>query len=156
MQSLKFRLRLALAAVGLAAALPAAAQFQKPEDAIKYRQSAMFVLGQHFGRLGAMANGKVPFDAASAQANAEVVLAMSKLPFVAFGEGTDKGGNTKAKAEIWTKKADFDSKGKSMQDEIVKLAASAKTGNLDQIKAAFDGAGKSCKACHDDYREKQN
>jgi cytochrome c556 len=156
MQSLKFRLRLALAAVGLAAALPAAAQFQKPEDAIKYRQSAMFVLGQHFGRLGAMANGKVPFDAASAQANAEVVLAMSKLPFVGFGEGTDKGGNTKAKAEIWTKKADFDSKGKSMQDEIVKLAASAKTGNLDQIKAAFDGAGKSCKACHDDYREKQN
>jgi cytochrome c556 len=156
MQSLKFRLRLALAAVGLAAALPAAAQFQKPEDAIKYRQSAMFVLGQHFGRLGAMANGKVPFDAASAQANADVVLAMSKLPFVAFGEGTDKGGNTKAKAEIWTKKADFDSKGKSMQDEIGKLAAAAKTGNLDQIKAAFDGAGKSCKGCHDDYREKQN
>jgi cytochrome c556 len=154
MQSLK--LRLALAAVGLVAALPAAAQFQKPEDAIKYRQSAMFVMAQHFGRLGAMASGKAPFDAASAQANAEVVLAMSKLPFVAFGEGTDKGGNTKAKPEIWTKKADFDSKGKSMQDEIVKLAAATKTGNLDQIKAAFDGAGKSCKACHDDYREKQN
>jgi cytochrome c556 len=156
MQSLKFHLRVTMAAVGLAAALPAAAQFQKPEDAIKYRQSAMYVMGQHFGRVGAMANGKVPFDAAAAQANTEIALAMSKLPFVAFGEGTDKGGNTKAKPEIWTKKADFDSKGKSMQDEMVKLAAAAKTGNLDQIKAAFDGAGKSCKACHDDYREKQN
>jgi cytochrome c556 len=156
MQSLKFRLRLALAAVGLVAALPAGAQFQKPEDAIKYRQSAMFVMAQHFGRVGAMASGKVPFDAAAAQANTEVVLAMSKLPFVAFSEGTDKGGNTKAKPDIWTKKADFDSKSKTMQDEIVKLAAAAKTGNLDQIKAAFDGAGKSCKSCHDDYREKQN
>ena len=29
-----------VAAVGAMAALPAAAQFQKPEDAIKYRQSA--------------------------------------------------------------------------------------------------------------------
>lgn len=44
-------------------AAPASAQFAKPEDAIKYRQSALFVMGQHFGRIGAMANGKVPFDA---------------------------------------------------------------------------------------------
>ena len=39
------RMLLAVAAViGLASALPASAQFQKPEDAIKYRQSAMFVM----------------------------------------------------------------------------------------------------------------
>ncbi len=52
----------ALAAVALslaaaAYAVPAAAQFEKAEDAIKYRQSALFVMGQHFGRIGAMANG---------------------------------------------------------------------------------------------------
>ena len=28
---------------------PASAQFAKAEDAIKYRQSAFFVMGQHFG-----------------------------------------------------------------------------------------------------------
>lgn len=33
----------AVAAAGFATALPAAAQFAKPEDAIKYRQSAMFL-----------------------------------------------------------------------------------------------------------------
>ena len=43
--------------IGLASALPASAQFQKPEDAIKYRQSAMFVMGNHMGRLGAMVQG---------------------------------------------------------------------------------------------------
>ena len=32
--------------------------------------------------------------------------------------------------------------------------ADAKTGNFDQIKAAFGTAGQSCKACHDNYREK--
>ena len=58
----------ALACIVSAAALvslsaPAAAQFAKPEDAIKYRQSALSVMGAHFGRIGAMANGKAPFDA---------------------------------------------------------------------------------------------
>ena len=61
---------LALAATVAAAtlvSLPAVAQFAKPEDAIKYRQGALFVMGQHFGRIGAMANGRVPFDAKAAQ-----------------------------------------------------------------------------------------
>jgi cytochrome c556 len=65
------RLLLAVTTVaGLAVSLPAAAQFQKPEDAVKYRQSAMFVMANHFGRIGAMVNGRVPYDAATAAANA--------------------------------------------------------------------------------------
>jgi hypothetical protein len=45
----------------LPAALLAAAclgPVRQGEDAIKYRQSALSVMGTHFGRLGAMANGK--------------------------------------------------------------------------------------------------
>lgn len=151
MQHLSIRPRLILGALALAAAFPAAAQFQKPEDAIKYRQGSMFVMGQHFGRIGAMANGRVPFDAAAAQANADVVVALSKLPFAGFGDGTDKG-TTKAKPEIWTKRADFDASAKKMQEDVVKLQAAAKSGNLDQLKAAFGDAGKTCKSCHDDFR----
>lgn len=39
-----------------------------------------------------------------------------------------------------------------MQDEVTKLAAAAKSGNLDQLKAAFGPAAGACKACHDDFR----
>ena len=39
---------LAAAAVTLAA--PASAQFAKPEDAVKYRKSALFVMQQNFAR----------------------------------------------------------------------------------------------------------
>jgi cytochrome c556 len=67
MQSL--RLAAAMAFL-LATALPASAQFQKPEDAVKYRKAGMTLMAAHFGRLGAMAQGKVPFDAAAATANA--------------------------------------------------------------------------------------
>src|SRR5690606_34461241 len=41
----------------LAWATPASAQFAKPEDAIKYRQSAFALMGAHMGRLAAMAQG---------------------------------------------------------------------------------------------------
>lgn len=149
----KFRPSLAIAALALVTALPAAAQFQKPEDAVKYRQSAFTVMANHFGRIGAMANGKAPFDAGAAQASADIVVTMSKLPYAAFGDGTDKAGNTRALPEVWSKRADFDAGAKKMQDEVVKLQTAAKSGNLDQIKAAFGDAGKACKACHDNYRK---
>jgi cytochrome c556 len=129
----------------MAVALPAAAQFQKPEDAVKYRNGAFTVMASHFGRIGAMANGRVPFDAAAVQTNADIVVAMSKLPYVAFIDGTDK--------VVWSKRADFDAAAKKTQDELMKLQAAAKTGNLDQIKAAFGAAGQSCKACHDNFRK---
>lgn len=83
--------QLALTGALVALSLPAAAQFAKPEDAVKYRQSSLFVMGQHFARVGAMANGRVPFDAKVAADNAEIVAAMAKLPWAAFGPGTDKG-----------------------------------------------------------------
>ncbi len=78
--------RTILAAAVVLTSLPAMAQFQKPEDAAKYRQGALTVMGSHFGRLGAMANGKAPFDAKLAQDSAAVVEFMSKLPCAYSGE----------------------------------------------------------------------
>ena len=142
----------AAAVVGLTSALPAAAQFAKPEDAIKYRKSAMFVMATHFGRVGAMANGKIPFDPKAAADNAEIATMMSKLPFAGFVEGTDKG-ETKAKPEIWSEADKFRAAQTKMQDEMVKLNAAAKTGDLAQIKAAFGPVGQACKSCHDNFKK---
>ena len=156
MPSLKIRSAVATAALGLAAALtamPAAAQFQKPEDAIKYRQSAMTLMGNHLGRVAAMANGRVPFDANAVQINADVLATVTKLQFAGFIDGSDKG-NTKAKPEIWTEADKFRAAAQKTQDEVGKLAVAAKTGNIDQVKAAVGATGESCKACHDTYRNK--
>ncbi len=142
----------ALFAMGIAASLPAAAQFQKPEDAIHYRQSAFTVMGTHFGRIYAMANGKIPFDAATAQSNAEIVAMMSKLPYTAFTPGSEKGGNTKAKAEVWSQPDKFKAAAQKMQEEVAKLNVAAKTGDIALIKAASGSTAQACKACHDDFR----
>ena len=145
---------IAAAAALVAFAVPASAQFAKPEDAIKYRQSSFSVMGTHFGRIGAMVNGRVPFDAKVAADNADIVADMSKLPWQAFGPGTDKGATTRAKAEIWTEQAKFKELSEKMVAETTKLAAAAKTGNADTLKAQFGATGATCKACHDNYQAK--
>jgi len=144
-----------IAAGAALTSLSAAAQFQKPEDAIKYRQSVMTVMANHLGRVGAMAQGKAPFDAKVAADNAAVVVVMSKLPWVAFGEGTDKGMPTRAKPEIWKDQAKVTDLATKLMTEAEKFEAAAKTGNLDTIKAAVGDLGKTCKACHDDYRSEK-
>ncbi len=63
----------------------ASAQFAKPEDAIKYRKNALFVMQQHYARVGAMASGRAPFDAKVAAENAAIAETMSRLPWAAFG-----------------------------------------------------------------------
>jgi cytochrome c556 len=142
---------LIVAATTLVLAAPAMAQFAKPDDAIKYRKSALFVMQQNFGRVAAMAAGKAPFDAKLAAESSEVAAYMSKLPWAGFVEGSDKG-DTKAKPQIWAEKAKFNEYAEKMQAEMAKLDAAAKTGNLDSIKAAVGAVGGSCKTCHDAFR----
>ena len=140
----------ALATAAILSPLAAQAQFAKPEDAIKYRQSAFAVMGAHFGRLGAMANGRVPFDAKAAGDNASIVAMMAKLPGAAFGPGTDSGGHTKAKADIWKDPAKFQAAYDKLLTESAKLPAAS--GDLASLKTAFGATAATCKGCHDDFR----
>jgi cytochrome c556 len=142
-------------AVGCLATMPllAAAQFAKPDDAIYYRQSAMNLMNTHLGRLGAMAQGKVPWDTKVAIDNVAVVQAIHKLPFDAFGEGTGKG-KTKAKPEIWTERAKFEKARDNMFANVAKLSEAAKGGQEGALKSAIGDTGAACKNCHDDFRSR--
>jgi cytochrome c556 len=140
------------ATLAVALSAPASAQFAKPEDAVKYRKNALFVMQQNFGRVAGMAAGKVPFDAKVAAESAAVADFVGKLPWAAFAEGTDKG-DTRAKPEIWKEPAKFKEYADKMQAEMSKLAAATKTGNLDNIKTVVASAGGTCKTCHDAYRK---
>jgi cytochrome c556 len=144
-----------LATAAITFSAPASAQFQKPEDAVKYRQSALSVMGTHFGRIGAMVNGKAPFDAKSAQESAHIVATMSSLPWPAFTPDTE-ALKSRAKPEIWKESAKFKEASEKMMGEAAKLEIAAKSGNLDNIKAAFGAVGGSCKACHDSFQAKLN
>ena len=132
---------------------PAAAQFKNADAAIEYRQGALTVMDNHYDRIGAMAKGKVPFDAGAAQANADLVVTLARLPWGAFVEGSDKG-DTNARPEVWSQADKFKAAAQRLEDATAKLAEAAKTGKPDAVKAAFGATSEACKACHDDFRKK--
>jgi cytochrome c556 len=149
-----FRPRLALAALALVTCLPAAAQWRNADAAIKYRQSAMSLQGNHLGRIFAMANGQVPFDAKVAADQVDIIATLNRLQFAAFIDGSDKG-NTRAKPEIWAERDKWNAAIAKSNEDVAKLVTAGKAGNLDQIKAAAGAVGQSCKACHDAYQKPQ-
>jgi cytochrome c556 len=149
---MKKTISLLLTAAAVLLSSSAHAQFAKPEDAIKYRKNALFVMQVNFARVAGMASGKIPFDAKVAAESAAVAEFVSKLPWVAFVEGTDKG-DTRAKPEIWKEAAKYKESADKMQSEMGKLSAAAKTGNLDAIKTAVAATGGTCKNCHDAFRK---
>jgi cytochrome c556 len=139
---------LALAAI----AVPAVAQQMKVEDQVKYRRAAYNVIALNFGSLGAMAQDKKPFNQDEAVRNADIVAILATTPKGFFGEGTDK--DTKAKPEIWSKRADFDDKMEKMIAQAQKLPAAARGGDGAAFKKQVGDTAAACKACHDDYRAK--
>ena len=146
--------KITLAATVLAsAALAAVAQQPKPEDEIKLRKSAYALMGYNFASLGAMAQEKKPFNRDEAARNADFVALLATVPKTFFSEDSKKG-ETKAKAEIWGNKADFDKKMERMVAETAKLPQVARAGDMAAFKKQVAETGASCKSCHDDYRSK--
>ena len=140
---------IALAAV---LAVPAFAQFRKPEDAVKYRQSVMYTMGNHlYGRIGAMVNGRIPFDAKAASDNADLVATLSRLPWITFTADTNGVGKSDAKPAIWTEQAKFKDLSDKMQAEVLKLQTVSRTGDLEALKVAYRATTNTCKACHDAF-----
>lgn len=132
--------------------LPALAQFQTPESAIKYRQGAFSVMAAHFSRVAMMAQGIQPYDQKAALENAELVGNLARLPFTAFSAGTDKGAPHRAKDEVWKESAKFKAASDKMVADANKLEAAARSGDFEGLKLAVGNLGKSCKSCHDDFR----
>jgi cytochrome c556 len=145
-------MKFAVIALAALVALPASAQFRKPEDAVKYRQSVMYTMGTSFySRIGAMANGRIPFDPKVAADHADVVVMLSKLPWITFTPDTNGVGRTDAKAAIWDEQPKFKDLSEKMQAEVLKLQAASRTGDLDTLKAAYRATGAACKNCHDAF-----
>jgi cytochrome c556 len=146
---------MSVAFVALALASGAAVAQNQPskgEQALKYRKAVYQAIAWNFGPMGAMSQGKAPYDAAEFAMRAGRVAALTPMLAESYSPETQSVGGSKAKAEIWSNRADFDAKMKDLVDRSATLAAVAKGGDEAKSKAAFFDTANACKACHDKYK----
>ena len=149
------RTRLVLSAV-LLAAVAAAAQAQgqpsKAEQALKYRKAVYQAIAWNFGPMSAMAQGKVPYEAKEFEMRAQRVAALAPMLSESYSPDTQSVTGSKAKPELWSNRADFDAKMKTLVDRSATLASVSKGGDFEKSKAAFLDTANACKSCHDKYK----
>ena len=129
-------------------------QFAKPEEAVKYRKSVMFLIVQHFKRMGAVVQGKAAYNKDEFSVNADAVKMLATLPWDAMMvPGTDKGDTTLSSA-VFDEPDQFKKVADSFETATALLAGKAKGGDLNAIKAQFGKVAQNCKSCHKNFRKK--
>jgi cytochrome c556 len=147
-----------IAAIGLLAAATvlgagAALAALDADTAIKYRKGVFQTVGGHFG--GIIAGTKSPELAGDMLAHAEALAAAAKMPWKAFGPGTDKGSEkTTAGPAIWSDAAGFKAAAGNLETATAGLLAAVKTKDMAKIGAGIQATGLACKNCHEKYRVK--
>ncbi len=124
-----------------------------PADDIVAMRKAMMDLQQ--GVLGAMKAGVAQkVDVKPFTDGAKGLVSSAKVIAVMFPVGTEKANETKALPAIWSDKADFAAKGKALGDAAEKLATLADAGDTAGFATQFAEVGKTCGACHRQYKAK--
>ncbi|MDR2838498.1 MAG: cytochrome c [Azonexus sp.] len=147
--------KLALALIGITLAGSAAAQM-KPEEAIKFRQSAYATMAWNMHRIKDNIDGKYNKDEVIKAANVIQSIANSGMGAL-YLPGTDKGKGwveTRVKPELFKDKEKVGKVATDFNREANEMAKVAATGDAAAAKAQFEKLGGTCKACHDDFRTK--
>jgi len=158
MKPIQKSLRLAALAAALAGAVAAPAiaqQSPKPENLIKWRQSAFQVVAWNSGRIKASLDGGYNKDQVLKSANVIAAIANSGLGSL-FAAGTESGKgwhDTTAKADLFTNTAKFAELGGEFGKESNELVRVVSSGaDAAAVKDQFGKLQKTCKSCHDEFR----
>ena len=149
---------LATAGLAIAATTVFAASHAGPFDgAIKARKSHMQLYGHNLGVLGAMAQGKVDYDAEAASAAANNLVALAAMSQGSYWpQGSDAGSveGTRALAAIWEDFPGVMAQIGNLQAATAGMQAAAGDG-LESLQGAMGPIGGVCGACHKAYRQAQ-
>jgi len=143
-----------VAAVAAASTTAWSQQAPKPEQLIKWRQSAYQVIGWNAGRIKASVDGSYNKDEVVKAANTIAVLANTGLGSL-FAPGTETGKgwrDTTVKPALFTEQARVGELATNFGKEANELARLAQAGDPAAVKDQFGKLTRACKACHDDFR----
>lgn len=115
---------------------------------------------EHFEELGAAMKAIDGQLKADAPTSTTVKLSADKIAELAprvkdwfpAGSGPQDGKRTDAKAEIWTRQAEFGAAATRLEAAAVALKAAADGGDAAMVRAAVKTVGAACKNCHDAFK----
>ena len=140
-----------------AATVAVAQQAPKPEALIKVRQSTFQVVAWNSGRIKASVEGQYNKEDVIKAANTIAAIANSGIGAL-FVAGTEQGNgwhDTVAKPEVFTNTAHFAELGGNFAKEATELASVAAGGDPALVKVQYGKLTRTCKACHDDFKNKE-
>lgn len=128
--------------------------FNAGDKAVEYRQKALSVMQQNFAAMAAMVKGETEYNADFFQRRANDFEKMSSIPWSGFAvEGAMPGNDSDALTEIWDNWDDFQQRASDLQEYAAQLAQVSQKGSIDAIKPVFMDTAKTCKGCHDNYKD---
>ena len=137
------------ALIGISGAALAA---PKPFEAVEYRKGIFKAVKWNFGPMGDMMKGKVEFNAEEFARRANNLAALSHMPLEGFIPGTYER-STAALPAIESDWQTFAAGMENFQSKTAELAEAAKSGDKGQIAPAFMQVAKTCKGCHDKFKD---
>jgi cytochrome c556 len=123
------------------------------ERALDYRQGVMNVLSWNMKAMGAMMKGKKPYDAAAFARHADDLSKAASLDVIAGFPADSDQGETDARPDIWLDFEDFTQKMEDLRSASQALSKVAAGGDKAAMGEALSKTGKTCKACHDSYKD---
>lgn len=124
-------------------------------EAVEARKGLMLQMATDLGKMGAMAKGEAPYDAAiatKAAANVAAVASVISMDQFPAGSEVDKTPDSFALPEIWTNEADFVTRIATLNQAAVAMQSVAGT-DVEALKGGMATLGEACGGCHKVYRK---
>ena len=122
-----------------------------PEQLVTKRRAVFKQFTRTLEPIGLVARGRKDYNPREVNASALELQKLAQQPWALFSADSNYPP-THAKPEVWQKAAEFKQAQEQYLATVSQLVKAAEAGDLEHIKPAVSAVEKSCKSCHDQFR----
>ncbi len=119
------------------------------EEIADYRHESMEAIGVHWDTIRKIARGELPFEEHLPK-HVDALADLAEMMADLFPEGSEGG---EALDSIWEEPEEFKKAVEAFNTAAKELQRVISEGETDSVSDAIRNVGRSCKGCHDSYRE---
>ena len=125
-----------------------------PDQLVTKRKAIFKQFTKTLEPMGMVARGRKDYNPREFNINALELQKLTSQPWALFTADSNYPP-TLAKPAVWERPTEFKLAQDKFQVTITSLVQASQGGDLDSIKTAVDGVQRSCKSCHDQFRNER-